>query len=108
MAAYEWPVELVRRTKGPLDSLGNDTWTETTTETRGIFAPGSSTEQVQGRDTITVTGTLYVAPGTDVRATDAVVVYGQRYEVDGEPTLWQSPLTGWTPGLEVKLRRVLG
>jgi len=105
---YPMTVTLVRRTKGTPDSLGNDTWTEGATPVAAIYAPGSSSEQVQGRDSVTTTATVYVPATTDVRAIDAVIVAGKRYEIDGDPTTWTSPLTGWTPGIEVRLRRNAG
>lgn len=109
MVPYRTPVTLVRRTKGPWpDSFGNDVYTESTSAVWAVYAPGSSTEQVQGRDTVTTTATIYLDAGTDVAAIDAVIVAGQRFEVDGAPTTWSSPLTGWTPGIEVRLRGVVG
>jgi hypothetical protein len=51
---------------------------------------------------------VYLPAGTVVGAIDAVQVAGQTYEVDGSPNDWQHPLTGWRPGVEVRLKRVTG
>lgn len=108
-AAFPVQVVLVRRTKGPLDALGNDTYIDSASApVNAVWAPGGSTEQIQGRDTLTITGTLYVAAGTNLSHLDAVLVNGQRFEVDGDPIDWRSPLTGWAPGIEVRVRRAAG
>lgn len=108
MAAYPTTVTLVRRTKGAPDSLGNDTWTEGASPAKAIYSPGGSSEQIQGRDTVVTTATVYLEPSADVRYIDAVIVAGQRFEIDGEPITWTSPFTAWTPGVEVHLRRAAG
>ena len=101
-------VTLVKRVKSGTDALGNDVYTESTTDVPGAFNPGTSAELVQGQDVVTTQPTVFLPPGTDVSAIDAVDVAGQRFEVDGDPKDWRNPFTGWTPGVEVKLRRVTG
>lgn len=105
MGPHSVPVTLVKRTKGEPDDFGNDTWAEASTVVRGVVSPGSSIESVQGQDTLTDQPTVYLDPGTDLTHLDAVVIAGLQYEVDGLPTVWRHPLTGWTPGIEVRLRR---
>lgn len=102
------PVTLVLRTPGTPDALGNDTFTETTRATRGVFAPGGSYEQVQGQDTLVLSPVLYLRAGEVVTHLDAVEIDGARYEVDGQPSTWTSPWVGFQFGVEVRLRRVLG
>jgi hypothetical protein len=104
------PVTLIQRTKGTPDALGNDTWTEQRTDTRGVFNPGGSTETVQGQDLLTIQPTLVVPAGTDVSYIDAIEVPtgGDRYEVDGSPNNALNVFTGWNPGIVVKLKRVAG
>lgn len=101
-------VTLVRRTKGTPDAFGNDTWTTATRPVKGVVAPNGGVEQIQGRDTLVTQPTVYLPAGTDVTHLDAVVIDGLTYEVDGEPINWVHPLTGWRPGVEVKLRRAIG
>ena len=37
-----------------------------------------------------------------------ISIDGVVYRVQGSPAMWQSPLTGWTPGTQVELDRVTG
>lgn len=108
MGPFTVPITLVKRSKGAPDARGNDTWTEVGTVTRGMFAPGTSVEQVQGRDSLTVQPTVYLGPGADVTYLDEVIVAGDRYLVDGSPNTWTNPFTGRTVGVEVRLRRAVG
>lgn len=46
-------------------------------------------------------------PDPDIRPSDRVKYpNGLIYQVEGLPKVWENPLTGWTPGVEVHLRRV--
>lgn len=108
LSPFRTVVTLVTRTKGAPNDFGNDTWTETGRVVLGAFAPGTSTEQVQGKDSLTVQPTLYLGPDVDVSYLDAVIVDGLKYEVDASPNAYAHALTGWTPGIEVKLRRATG
>lgn len=101
-------ITVVRRVKSGTDALGNDVWTEESTDVLGLFNPGSSSELVQGQDVLTVQPSVYLPTGTDVSAIDRVEVAGLSYEVDAEPVSWASPFSSWQPGVEVKLRRVTG
>jgi hypothetical protein len=66
-------------------------------------------EQLAARETITE-GLVLLAPfGADIKSTDEVVLPdGARYHVDGQPGVWQSPYTGWKPGVEIVLKNVEG
>lgn len=102
-------VTLVGRVKTSTDSDGNDVLTSTlTTLERCPFWWGTTTEQTQARDTVTSDATVILPVDTDVSAVDAVTVDGQTFQVDGVPMPWESPFTGWEPGIEVRLRRVTG
>jgi hypothetical protein len=105
MAPFTRPVTVVKRTRGLPDAFGNDTWTTSASVVRGVFAPGASVEQIQGQDTLVTQPIVYLPAGTDVTHLDAVVVDGVTYEVDGSPSDWTHALTGWRPGIEVRLRR---
>jgi hypothetical protein len=108
MVPFPITVTLVRRTKGAPDAAGNDTFTTSASTVKALFAPGTSVEQIQGQDTVTTSPIVYLEASTDPRAIDAVVIAGTTYEVDGVPNVWTSPWTGWTPGVEVRLRTVSG
>lgn len=105
---YSTPMTLISRSVIGVDADGNDKFGEIRTDVLGTFAPGSSAEVVQGRDTVTTTPSIYLPSGTVVAAIDAVVIGGVRYEVDGVPPVWDSPYSGTSFGIEVKLREVTG
>jgi hypothetical protein len=91
------------------NSYGSDTYgTVATTVVTGAFAPAGSTELTQARDTITTQPTVYLPTGTAITAIDKVIVRGVTYDVDGEPSDWRHPLTGWQAGVAVKLQVVTG
>lgn len=82
-----------------------------------VVAPSSgdsgrpSSNELNGMRNTVITGFQLYAPfGTDIRATDQVLLPGdlEPWEVDGEVAHWQSPYTGWRPGTVVSLRRVRG
>jgi hypothetical protein len=106
--SYGTPVTLISRTVTGQDSYGNDVYSETSTTVTAAFSPGTSIELVQGQDLVTVQPTLYLPPDVQPQAVDAVLVGGERFEVDGSTEVWQSPFTGWHPGNVVKLKRVTG
>lgn len=101
-------VTLIRRVKSGTDALGNDVWSETRTDVRGVFSPGGSTEIVQGQDLVISQPTLALPPKTVVSSVDAVEVNGDTYEIDGSPNAPISPFTAWQPGVVVRLKRVTG
>jgi hypothetical protein len=105
--AFGETVTLGRRFLSGRDGDGNDVYARTDITVTGCgFNPGGSTEQVQGQDTVVTVPTLYMPTGTLVLATDTVTVRGQVYEVNGSPNDYSNPLTGWSPGVVVQLRRV--
>jgi len=109
---FATPVQWIRRTKnsGGTAYAGTE-WTEAAAvATAAVFAPGGSTELTQGGDTVTTQPTLYGLDATlGVSAFDKFIVNGQPYEGDGDPQDgYQSPFTGWAPGVVVKLKKVTG
>lgn len=106
---YGETVRLCSRTVNGTDAHGNDTYTETSTDIPGVPVwPRGSSEMVQGQDTTVVGLWALLPPGTDVMFVDRVIVRGQAYEVDGEPAVQSSPLTGTNAGVQVALKRVTG
>jgi hypothetical protein len=65
-------------------------------------------EYTDGRDTVIIGLTAYLPDGATIAATDRLSVRGDLWEVVGQPQPWQSPYTGWRPGIPVALRRVTG
>ncbi|MGW4487859.1 hypothetical protein ACWEOE_28925 [Amycolatopsis sp. NPDC004368] len=80
------------------------------------FAPSASASQRASREDndrkaqVDTMAVLYVPPGNPVISAQHKVRFpdGSVWNVDGKPSPWSSPLTGWTPGGEVHIRRVTG
>jgi hypothetical protein len=91
------------------DRKGNRTTTGTDTVADCAWAPGASTEDMQARDEVAETGMLYMPPNSVTSAYDRVVLPdGTTYEVNGTPSAFQNPFTGWAPGVAVPLKRITG
>lgn len=85
-------------------------WTTPTTATliaRGV-EPVSSSEDNDGRQAVITGFRVYLAPGSDVRAGDRLVLRGTTYDVDGQPADWRSPLGAGFGGVVVALKGVSG
>ena len=73
------------------------------------FNPGQSAEPTEvGRNAVITQPEVYTEVGADVLAGDRLIVRGRTYEVDGDPSDWRSPFTGWEAGLTVTLKIVEG
>lgn len=71
--------------------------------------PTTGTTTVAGGMDVVVFGlTVLMPPGSDVLATDTILARGNQYNVIGEPSLFQSPLTGTQSGIEVQLKARTG
>lgn len=74
------------------------------------FNPGGSVETYgPGRNQVVTSPQLFrrsseFVPGRRDRCT----VRGRLYQVNGDPAVWRSPLTGWEPGVVVNLEVVDG
>lgn len=104
------PVTLLRRSSSQTrDAHGNRAWTytEEVVERCAIW-PTGSTEQVQGQDQTDERITVMFPYGTDVKPVDRAQVRGLLYEVSGIPSVWRSPFTTTTAGVEARLVRVTG
>ena len=98
-------VTVTRRTQ---NNVGDKTDGASHAVTGCAIWPTVSTETVQGQDTVIWGLTVLMPPGTDVLSTDKVTVRGIDYLVNGEPALYQSPLTGTQSGIEVLLTTQTG
>lgn len=107
-APYRRQVTVVRRTKGTPDAMGNDTWTEAAQVVPAVVGIVNGSEQDAGRDTAVKRVPVYLPAGTTVSHIDAVVIDGERWEIDGVPTSYEHALTGWRPGVEINCKRVTG
>lgn len=106
---------------GGVDRYGDRLPTVSRTVDGCIFAPrgssggvtasreGASSGGLASPNTVITGLTAFMPESAAIDATDIVVrADGTRWEVQGEPGLWRSPFTGWTPGLQVALTRVEG
>lgn len=82
--------------------------TETVIEGCAVAPRSSSEVDDPGRTAVIVGLSVFLPAGSVVSPHDRMLVRGETYEVEGEPGVWRSPFTGWTPGVEVALRRVAG
>lgn len=98
----------VHRTSGPADALGVPSRIDTPVDIAGCsFQPLSTNEQLSDVDQVTTRWKLYAPASAMLTATDAVIVDGLTYEVDGDPQTWpdQCGNPGYT---EYLLRRATG
>jgi hypothetical protein len=57
------------------------------------------------RDTVRASTVLFAPVGADIRINDTITINdGTTWHVNGLPTAFSSPFTGWQPGMVVPLR----
>lgn len=102
-------VTIVRVSGGGQDDWGDPIEaTESRSDVEGCaVAPLKQGEDASPDGAVVLDGfTVYMPFGTDVRASDTVVVRGLEYHVDGVPGVWSSPYSvGYPRGVEVVVRR---
>lgn len=108
MFPYGEPIVVTTRTQNGWDADGNPAYDETTVTVAGAFDPAIGFEQTNGQDRVQVQPTAYLPYGTVVDARSKLTIRGADYEVDGDPNQWRSPFTGWSPGVQVPLKKVTG
>lgn len=87
------------------DDYGNDVLGAVETEVPGCaVAPRTTSENNDGRSQV-ITGLELYAPGTPIKASSAVRIGQETYEVEGTPGLWAT--AGFT-AQEVALKQVAG
>lgn len=66
----------------------------------------TSEPAIPGETPVLTEGTVF-SPHVDmdVTARDRLVIRGREWDIEGEPFLWRSPLSGWTPGLQINVTR---
>jgi hypothetical protein len=109
MFTYGETVTLRTRSASSKDALGNDVMTETTqTVTNVPVWPTGANEVLNAQDLGTDSLTMVLPVGYQANLIDAVTVFGESYEVDGQPGRYTNPFTGFVPGEVVRLRRAVG
>ena len=77
------------------DEYGNDVRQLTDSEVGGCaFAPGATTEDIQGTEQVTADAELYMPSGTVVTPEDQIVYAGVTYQVTGCPVVVDQPVHG--------------
>jgi hypothetical protein len=73
------------------------------------IAPRMSNEPTErGRQGIIVGLTVYAPAGSDILATDLILIGGVVYAVDGVPGVWVNPFNGAAPGVEFAVTMATG
>lgn len=103
----------VRSTVTTKDPFG-DVTTVVTEESWGpcAVAPRSSEENADSTAPAVIMGLSIYGPPRTFGADDQIVfasgTYAGTWEVEGLPGDWESPFTGWHPGVEVAVKRATG
>ena len=72
-------------------------------------AASSTTEQASPNRQMVITSmSVYGPSGMDVLPEDRIRDSRGLWDVTGENFAWRNPFTGWTPGDELPVRRVIG
>lgn len=101
-------VTIVHRSAGPANDLGIPATVETQTTVDGCtVVPLTTQEEVSDVDQVVTRWRLFGPPDMAVTVTDAVIVNGLEYEVDGDPQVWPD-FRGVPHHLECYLRRATG
>jgi hypothetical protein len=104
-----YTVTLIRSQVTGRDAYGNDQrWTVRVDVPGAVFAPGSTSEDIQGTVQVTEDAECYLPAGTVVTPEDQVEHQGVTYRVMGAPETWSSPFTGLAGPVRVRLRVVTG
>lgn len=99
---------IIRVTPGGLDPYGDPIEsTETTHEIDAAIAPRTSSDiDGLGRSGVVVGLELFCTdPCADLRRTDLVEYRGERWEIDGDIGVWESPFGAGADGLTCALKR---
>ena len=96
------------------DKFGDTSYVEHHPIDRVVIEYGSQDEPnpngvpTASRDLARYDATIYCPLGSDVLANDLIELAGDQYHVVGRPQRPKHPVTGWSPGLVVRLRRIEG
>lgn len=106
---YGVTVTLIKRAVSGQDAYGNDVYSETPVPVYPcVVQPSGSTEFVQFTDQVSTDLAIFMPYETDVSPTDAVEYNGIRYEIQGDVSRWQSPFSGHTSPIQMRVSKVSG
>ncbi len=73
------------------------------------IAPSSSTEPANDNRQMVITGmSIYGPPDMDVQAHDRIRARTGVWDVEGDNADWVNAFTGWRPGAEFRIEKVVG
>lgn len=61
-----------------------------------------------GRSSTSYACQVFAPSGADIAPADRVLLYGRWWQATEDPRVWQSPFTGWAPGVVVRFEAVEG
>lgn len=94
----------IERATEPADDYDQTPGVPATSTTMGELQQTETGEALEGAAQHT-TWLLFLPPDAELAGADAVVVDGDRYQLDGDPWIVHNPRLGRADHLEVKLRR---
>lgn len=100
-----------RYQEGAVDRYNNPTtsWLSAVAVLVYSIAPTSSDEPFEAGRNAVITGLSVLAPvGTVIGPKDRVVIDSVEYVVDGAIADWSKGPFAWSPGIEIKLKKVTG
>jgi hypothetical protein len=103
-------VTIVHRAVTGQDVYGNDVYGETLEDVRGVAVGQieSVDSSAPGNARVRRTRTVVFPPGTQIGAQDRLIIDGQRWSIEGEPTQVEQPVLGLTAGVVVRASRTTG
>lgn len=108
-------VTIYTRTASGTSPDGNDTFVTGSTDYEGCpvwpsnsNAYLSSSENTDARDLVTDGVSVLLPYDADVSAIDYAVIYGEKWELVGNPARYKNPFTGWEAGKLIGLKRWTG
>lgn len=96
---------------GSVDRYNNPTesWSASVDVPVYGIAPTSSDEPFEvGRNAVITELSVLAPVGTAIGPKDRVVIDSDEYEVDGDIADWSKGPFSWSPGIEIRLKKVTG
>jgi len=107
---YAQTITLVRRVLAADKSeYGNDVYTEVPVSVSNcIVQPAGTVEDTNFADRVSQSITVFLPYGTAVGPLDALIINGEKFEIEGIPQEWRSPFSGHTSPLQVQASKIAG
>lgn len=104
---FHTPVTTLSREQVGEDSFGNPIYEDVESTIRGELRPLQGDEKAEGnRETVTTRFRLFMPPSASLRALDGISIFGEEFELVGEPE--PHTINGRLHHKEVLVQRVTG